>query len=111
MIAGIGNIYADEALFLAGIRPKRAAGKLSAADCERLVGAVRKVLLRSIETGGSSISDYVLPDGSDGAYQDERRVYARKGEPCRTCGSPIRRIVIGARATHFCPAVSADARR
>ena len=103
VIAGIGNIYADEALFLAGIRPKRAAGKLSAADCERLVGAVRKVLLRSIETGGSSISDYVLPDGSDGAYQDERRVYARKGEPCRTCSSPIRRIVIGARATHFCP--------
>ncbi len=102
VIAGIGNIYADEALFLAGIRPKRAAGKLSAADCERLVGAVRTVLLRSIETGGSSISDYVLPDGSDGAYQDERRVYARKGEPCRTCGSPIRRIVIGARATHFC---------
>ena len=103
VIAGIGNIYADEALFLAGIRPRRAAGKLTRAECDRLVAAVRKVLLRSIETGGSSISDYVLPDGSDGAYQDERRVYARKGEPCLTCGTPIRRIVIGARATHFCP--------
>jgi formamidopyrimidine-DNA glycosylase len=103
VIAGIGNIYADEALFLAGIRPKRAAGKLSAADCEKLVAAVRRVLLRSIETGGSSISDYVQPDGADGAYQDERRVYARKGEPCQTCGTAIRRIVIGARATHFCP--------
>jgi len=103
VIAGIGNIYADEGLFLAGIRPKRAAGKLTRAECDRIVKAVRKVLLRSIETGGSSISDYVLPDGSDGAYQDERRVYARKGEPCRTCGTPIRRIVIGARATHFCP--------
>ena len=103
VIAGIGNIYADEALFKAGIRPKRAAGKLTRAECDRLVAAVREVLLRSIETGGSSISDYVLPDGSDGAYQDERRVYARKGEPCPTCGKPIRRIVIGARATHFCP--------
>ncbi len=67
------------------------------------MSAVRKVLLRSIETGGSSISDYVLPDGSDGAYQDERRVYAREGEPCPVCGTSIRRTVIGARGTHFCP--------
>ena len=103
VIAGIGNIYADEGLFRAGIRPKRAAGKLTRAECDRLVAGVREVLLRSIETGGSSISDYVLPDGSDGAYQDERRVYARKGEPCHACRTPIRRVVIGARATHFCP--------
>jgi formamidopyrimidine-DNA glycosylase len=103
VIAGIGNIYADEALFLAGIRPRRAAGRLSAAECRKLVSAVKKVLLRSIETGGSSISDYVLPDGSDGAYQDERRAYGRKGEPCSVCGTKIRRIVIGARGTHFCP--------
>jgi len=103
VIAGIGNIYADEALFLAGIRPRRAAGRLSKAECHTLVSAVQKVLLRSIETGGSSISDYVLPDGSDGAYQDERRVYARTGEPCFVCGTPIRRTVIGARGTHFCP--------
>jgi formamidopyrimidine-DNA glycosylase len=65
---------------------------------------VQKVLLRSIETGGSSISDYVLPDGSDGGYQDERRVYSRTGEPCPSCGTRIKRTVIGARSTHFCPA-------
>jgi formamidopyrimidine-DNA glycosylase len=61
------------------------------------------VLLRSIETGGSSISDYVTPDGSDGAYQTERRVYARRGEPCQRCGASIRRTVIGQRGTHYCP--------
>jgi len=61
------------------------------------------VLRRSIETGGSSISDYVAPDGADGAYQTERRVYARVGEPCGVCGSPIRRSVVGQRGTHYCP--------
>ena len=64
--------------------------------------AVRRVLRRSIATGGSSISDYVQPDGSDGAYQDERRAYGRTGEPCRRCRTLIRRIVIGGRSTHFC---------
>jgi formamidopyrimidine-DNA glycosylase len=64
---------------------------------------VRAVLLRSIETGGSSISDYVQPDGTDGAYQNERMVYARKDEGCQVCGAIIRRIVIGARSTHYCP--------
>ena len=71
--------------------------------CERLAKALRQILERSIETGGSSISDYIAPDGSDGAYQDERRVYAREGEPCPGCGHPIRRIVVGARGTHYCP--------
>ena len=103
VIAGIGNIYADEALFLARLRPRRAAGRLSRRECVAIVAAAQKVLLRSIETGGSSISDYVMPDGSDGAYQDERRVYARTGEPCLECGARIKRIVIGARSTHFCP--------
>ena len=103
VIAGVGNIYADEALFLARIRPKRAAGRLTLAECEALAAATRQVLLRSIETGGSSISDYVAPDGSDGAYQDERRVYARTGEPCPECSTKIRRVVIAARSTHFCP--------
>jgi formamidopyrimidine-DNA glycosylase len=103
VIAGIGNIYADEALFLAKLRPRRAAGRLSRRECDALIAAARQVLLRSIETGGSSISDYVMPDGSDGAYQDERRVYARTGEPCLDCGTPIKRIVIQARSTHFCP--------
>ena len=103
VIAGIGNIYADEALFLAKLRPRRAAGRLTRVECDALVSAARQVLLRSIETGGSSISDYVLPDGSDGAYQNERRVYARTSEPCLVCGTKIKRIVIGARSSHFCP--------
>ena len=103
VLAGVGNIYADEALFIAGIRPTRRADRLSLAEWRALATAVRRVLRRSIATGGSSISDYVRPDGSDGAYQDERRAYGRTGEPCPRCRTPIRRIVIGARSTHFCP--------
>lgn len=103
VIAGVGNIYADEALFRAQIRPRRSARSLTRRECEALAGAVRAVLLRSIETGGSSISDYVRPDGSDGGYQNERRVYARSGEPCHSCGQAIARVVLGARSTHYCP--------
>ncbi|MGD8862687.1 MAG: bifunctional DNA-formamidopyrimidine glycosylase/DNA-(apurinic or apyrimidinic site) lyase [Myxococcales bacterium] len=103
VIAGVGNIYADEALFLAGIRPRRAASSLSGAACARLVAAAQRVMLRSIETGGSSINDYVHPDGSDGRYQDERRVYAREGEPCGACGAIIKRVVVGQRSSHYCP--------
>jgi len=103
VLAGVGNIYADEALFRAAIRPKRAAKSLTRKECERLAEAIRAVLERSIETGGSSISDYVQPDGSDGAYQNERKVYARAGEACLTCASKIVRIVLGARSTHYCP--------
>ena len=103
VLAGVGNIYADEALFLAGVRPTRRARSLGADECRRLAGAVRRVLRRAIATGGSSISDFVRPDGTDGAYQDERKVYGRTGEPCRRCGTPIRRLVIGGRSSHFCP--------
>jgi formamidopyrimidine-DNA glycosylase len=102
VIAGAGNIYADEALFLAGVRPQRRARKVKRDECERIAEALKRVLLRSIETGGSSISDYVAPDGSDGAYQKERRVYAREGEPCGQCGEIIRRIVVGQRSAHYC---------
>jgi formamidopyrimidine-DNA glycosylase len=103
VLAGVGNIYADEALFLSGIHPKRSARKLKPAECDVLVAAVQRVMLRSIETGGSSISDYVRPSGERGAYQDERRVYGRKAEGCSVCATPIRRIVLAARSTHFCP--------
>jgi len=103
VIAGSGNIYTDEALFLAGVRPTRRAGRVTRAECQSIAASIRAVMERSIETGGSSISDYVAPDGSDGGYQDERRVYARKGEPCPRCGEPIRRKVIGQRSSHFCP--------
>jgi formamidopyrimidine-DNA glycosylase len=100
--AGVGNIYADEALFFAGVRPGRAARRVTRRECEAIAAALRRVLERSIETGGSSISDYVAPDGSDGGYQDERRVYGRTGEPCLVCGDPIKRRVIGQRSTHYC---------
>jgi formamidopyrimidine-DNA glycosylase len=103
VLAGIGNIYADEALFLAGLRPTRSARRLSRAACDALVEAAQRVMLRSIETGGSSISDYVRPDGSDGGYQDERRVYARQGEACGNCGSLIRKTVLGQRSSCYCP--------
>jgi formamidopyrimidine-DNA glycosylase len=103
VIAGVGNIYADEALFRAGIRPRKSAKALTRKQCDLLANEVRAVLLRSIETGGSSISDYVRPDGSDGGYQNERKVYGRKGEPCSVCATPIVRIVLAARSTHYCP--------
>lgn len=102
-IAGVGNIYADEALFLSGVRPTRKAGKLTRAECEALAANIRKVLQRSIDTGGSSISDWINPDGQDGGYQDERMVYARTGQPCKVCGTPIKRITVGQRGTHYCP--------
>jgi formamidopyrimidine-DNA glycosylase len=103
VIAGIGNIYADEALFLAGVSPKRSARRVNAAACAAIVMAAQQVMRRSIETGGSSISDYVNPDGSDGGYQNERRVYGREDEPCPRCGGLIRRTVIAQRSSHFCP--------
>ncbi len=102
VIAGSGNIYTDEALFLAGVRPGRRAGRVTRAECDGLAAGLRQVMRRSIETGGSSISDYVAPDGSDGGYQDERRVYGRSGEPCPVCGAPIRRKVLGQRSSHYC---------
>jgi len=102
VFAGVGNIYADEALFGAAVRPARRAGSLTRPECERIVRELKRVIRRSIATGGSSISDYVAPDGSDGRYQDERRVYGRAGQACRRCNAPIRRIVVGQRATHYC---------
>lgn len=104
VVAGTGNIYTDEALFLASVRPRRQARRVTQAECVALAEAVRTVMQRSIETGGSSISDYVAPDGTDGRYQDERWVYARERQPCRRCETPIRRTVIGQRSAHYCPA-------
>ncbi len=103
VLTGVGNIYADEALHRAGLRPTRRAARLTRRRCDALAEAIRSVLERSIETGGASIRDYVSPDGSDGGFQDERRVYARTGEPCPGCGTKIRKIVVGARGTHYCP--------
>ena len=103
VIAGIGNIYADEALYFAKIVPTRPACDVSLTECKTLVRAARRVLERAIVQGGSSIDDFVRPDGSDGEYQNERKVYAREGEPCPRCRTPIERIVLGQRSAHFCP--------
>jgi len=103
VVAGVGNIYADEALFLAGVRPTRRAGRVRRREYQAIAESLLRVLRRSIETGGSSISDYVAPDGKDGGYQNERRVYARKGDACSVCATPIKRIVVGQRGTHYCP--------
>jgi formamidopyrimidine-DNA glycosylase len=100
-IAGIGNIYADEALWAARLHPLRSAASLRPADERRLYLAIRSILTEAIERRGSSIDDYTAPDG-DGEMQERLQVYQRTGEPCPRCGRAIRRIVIAARATHFC---------
>jgi formamidopyrimidine-DNA glycosylase len=103
LLAGVGNIYADESLFRAGIRPLRPAGRLTRAEFERLRLALRAVLEHAIRLGGSSVSDYVDAEGVRGFFQLEHCVYLRTGEPCRVCGTPIRRVVVGGRGTHYCP--------
>lgn len=103
LLAGVGNIYADESLFRAGIRPRRAAGRLSRPELERLRQALRQVLRHAIRLGGSSVSDYVDADGERGFFQLRHNVYLRTGEPCRRCGTPIKRILLAGRGTHFCP--------
>lgn len=102
-MAGVGNIYADESLFLARIHPEIQAQTLSLSQCATLARSLRQVLRRSIRAGGSSIDDYIHPDGSDGRFQAQHQVYGREGEPCRSCKGPIQRIVIGQRSSHFCP--------
>jgi formamidopyrimidine-DNA glycosylase len=102
LLHGVGNIYADESLFRAGIRPKRHAGRLTKAELGKLHAALQAVLKHAIQLGGSSVSDYVDADGVRGFFQLEHRVYSRTGEPCRDCGTPIERIVLGGRSTHFC---------
>ena len=103
LLTGVGNIYADESLFHAGIRPRRLAGRLTRVELERLRLALRAVLEHAIRLGGSSVSDYVDADGVRGFFQLEHCVYMRTGQPCRRCETPIRRIVLGGRSTHYCP--------
>src|SRR5271163_519045 len=104
LLHGVGNIYADESLFRAGIRPRRMAGRLRKPELERLHASVRSVLSEAIALGGSSVSDYVDADGVRGFFQLEHRVYQRTNQPCLVCGTPIRKLVMGGRSTHFCPA-------
>jgi formamidopyrimidine-DNA glycosylase len=103
VVVGVGNIYASESLFHAGIRPAIAARRLSRPACERLVAATKQVLAAAIAAGGSSLRDYVRSSGELGYFQLQTRVYDREGLPCRTCATPIRRIVQGQRASFYCP--------
>lgn len=103
LLSGVGNIYADEALFRAGIRPRRRAASLTRDELRRLHSALKKVLKEAIRLGGSSISDYVDADGEEGFFQLKHRVYGREGEPCHVCTTPIKRIVIAGRSSHYCP--------
>ena len=103
LLHGVGNIYADESLFRAGIRPRRQAGRLTGRELERLHQAIQSVLREAIALGGSSVSDYVDASGEKGFFQLEHKVYLRTGQPCLVCGTPIRRILVAGRGTHFCP--------
>ncbi len=103
VVAGLGNIYVCEALFMAGIHPRAPAGKVSRARIERLVPAIKQVLLASIAAGGSTLRDFAQPDGQLGYFAKDWLVYGREGEPCRSCGALVRREVDGGRSTFFCP--------
>lgn len=103
LLRGVGNIYADESLFRAGIRPRRRAATIKREQFVKLHNAVKEVLQEAIALGGSSISDYVDADGEEGFFQLQHRVYGREGEPCLVCETPIKRIVIAGRSSHYCP--------
>jgi len=103
VVAGVGNIYADESLFEARVHPGRLGPQLEKPDVDRLRKAVARVLRRAIDKRGSSIRNYVGGSGLKGGYQDEFRVYGRTGKPCPRCRTPIERIRLAGRSTHFCP--------
>ena len=102
-IGGLGNIYVDESLSLAGVHPERKAASLDAAEAGRLHAAINRVIENGINRGGTTFRDYRDAEGNKGAFQEELCVYGREGQPCKLCGSPIVRIAVGGRGTHFCP--------
>ena len=102
VVAGLGNIYVCEALYFAGLSPRRQAYTVQGGRAEKLAAAVRQVLTRAIDAGGSSLRDYVQADGELGYFQHEWAVYGREGAPCKACGSPIRRLVQSGRSTFYC---------
>jgi formamidopyrimidine-DNA glycosylase len=103
VVVGVGNIYASESLFRAGIHPRRAAGRIARTRFEPLVASVRDVLRDAIEDGGTTLRNFVGGDGKPGYFRGALRVYERDGEPCVNCGTRIERRVLGQRATFFCP--------
>jgi formamidopyrimidine-DNA glycosylase len=103
VVCGVGNIYANESLFRAGIHPRRAAGRISRARYAKLVAAVRETLEAALRAGGSTLRDFVHADGSPGYFQQEYLVYDRAGEPCKRCGTPVKSIRLGQRSAFYCP--------
>jgi len=103
LLRGVGNIYADEALYRAGVRPRRRASSLTREELKRLHHAVQQVLTEAIAAGGSSVSDYVGATGEPGFFQLQHRVYGREGEKCLGCRTPVKRVVIAGRSSHYCP--------
>lgn len=103
LLSGVGNIYADESLYRAGIRPRRKAKSLTRADLARLHAKLGEVLREAVALGGSSVNDYVDADGNEGFFQLRHNVYQRTGDPCLVCNTPIKRFVIGGRSSHYCP--------
>jgi formamidopyrimidine-DNA glycosylase len=103
VVVGVGNIYASEALFAAGIDPRRAAGSVSRVRYARLASEVRRILAWAIERGGTTLRDFLNPDGAPGYFFRELNVYGRAGEPCRVCATPIKQVVLGQRSSFWCP--------
>jgi formamidopyrimidine-DNA glycosylase len=103
IVVGVGNIYASEALFYAGIDPRRAAGNVSRQRYGRLAMEVKRLLAWAIERGGTTLRDFISPDGAPGYFFRELMVYGRAGEPCRVCNTPIRQVTLGQRSTFWCP--------
>jgi formamidopyrimidine-DNA glycosylase len=103
LLSGVGNIYADESLFRAKVRPRRRSASLTRSELALLHKGLRRVLQEAIRLGGSSISDYVDADGEEGFFQLKHRVYGREGKPCLVCKTPIKRVVIAGRSSHYCP--------
>lgn len=103
IVVGVGNIYAAEALFRAGIDPRRAAGRVSLAKYQSLAGHAREILRHAIERGGTTLRDFLRPDGEPGYFEQELHVYGRAGEPCRVCAAPIRSVRLGQRSSFYCP--------
>jgi formamidopyrimidine-DNA glycosylase len=103
-VVGVGNIYVSEALFAAGIRPGRAAGSISKGQYARVAAEIKRILGYAIERGGTTLRDFLRPDGEPGYFEQELFAYGRDGEPCRVCGTPIKSVRLGQRSTFYCPA-------
>ena len=103
VVVGVGNIYASEALFAAGIHPRRAAGRVSRQRYATLADAIRRILAHAIRRGGTTLRDFISPDGTPGYFEQELMVYGRAGQACKHCGTAIRSAIIGQRNTFWCP--------